>query len=166
MRKKRFKFIVFCALMLVAVLASATLISPSKALADGAQRISGIGYWAEEGECNDPEGAGADFAVRLEGDLVGCKYNFVESTSCTGMTYRESGTEIFVSENGEGTFRLTYHFTGVYEDCSNLVGEVVGSCHHPIIEGSGTGIFTGSNGRLDFKDDIEAGNFPYRGHLK
>jgi hypothetical protein len=37
---------------------------------------------------------------------------------------------------------------------------------HPIVEGSGTGILEGVTGRLYFKDDVEAGTFPYRGHLQ
>ena len=32
--------------------------------------------------------------------------------------------------------------------------------------GSGEGAFAGVTGRLDFKDDVENGCFPYRGHLK
>ena len=65
-----------------------------------------------------------------------------------------------------GTFRTTYQFTAKYEDCANLVGEIVGRCQHPLIASSGEGVFEGVTGRLDFKDDIEAGNFPYRGHLQ
>jgi hypothetical protein len=34
------------------------------------------------------------------------------------------------------------------------------------VAGSGTGAFDGVRGRIDFKDDIEAGNFPYRGSLQ
>ena len=44
--------------------------------------------------------------------------------------------------------------------------EIFGRCQHPIVAGSGTGVFEGVTGRLDFKDDIAAGNFPYRGHFK
>ena len=41
-----------------------------------------------------------------------------------------------------------------------------GRCQHLVLEGSGTGVFGGVTGRLDFKDDVEAGNFPYRGQLR
>jgi hypothetical protein len=142
---------------------------PSQALAQGATQIAGIGYAAGDGTCSDPEGEGADFALTMTGDLEGCHYVFVESAVCSPSgTYRETGTETFVGQyNGAaGTFRTTYLFTAKYEDCPNLVGEIVGRCQHPIIAGSGRGVFEGVSGRLDFKDDIEAGNFPYRGHLR
>jgi hypothetical protein len=47
-----------------------------------------------------------------------------------------------------------------------LGAEIFGRCQHPIVNGSGEGVFSGVTGRLDMKDDIEAGNYPYRGHLK
>jgi hypothetical protein len=34
-----------------------------------------------------------------------------------------------------------------------------------MVKGSGEGVFEGATGRLDFKDDVSVGNFPYRGHL-
>jgi hypothetical protein len=34
-----------------------------------------------------------------------------------------------------------------------------------MVKGSGEGVFEGATGRLDFKDDIDAGNYPYRGHF-
>jgi hypothetical protein len=104
----------------------------------------------------------------MTGDLQGCLYVFVETAECSPSgTYRETGNEIFVGQynGGAGTFRTTYKFEAKYQDCPNLVGEIVGRCQHPIIAGSGNGVFAGVTGRLDFKDDIEAGNFPYRGHL-
>ena len=80
---------------------------------------------------------------------------------------REGDRDLRGQYNGEaGTFRTTYQFTAKYEDCANLGGEIVGRCQHPIIASSGEGVFAGVTGRLDFKDDIEAGNFPYRGHLQ
>ncbi|MFN2202902.1 MAG: hypothetical protein ACK2UO_17010, partial [Caldilineaceae bacterium] len=59
-----------------------------------------------------------------------------------------------------------YRFSAKYEDCTNLVNEIVGRCQHPIIANSGEGAFEDVTGRIDFKDDIEAGDFPYRGHLQ
>ena len=76
----------------------------------------------------------------------------------------ETGTEIFVSE--DGTFETTYRFEAKYEDPANLVGEIFGRCQHKIVKGSGTGNFEGVTGRIDFKDDVEAGDFPYRGSLR
>jgi len=158
----------------LAALAAATLISfvftvTSPALAGGATRISGVGYFAVEGECDDPEGAGSDFALKMEGDLEGCLYVSVETFECSPSgTYRERGTEIFVGQyNGMGgTFGTAYLFTAKYKDCPNLVEEIFGRCQHPIEAGSGAGFFDGVTGRFDIKDDIEAGNFPYRGHLR
>jgi hypothetical protein len=167
MMKRRLTILALTAL--VVALNSVVLTVPSPALAGGATQISGIGFFAEPDECADPEGAGADFANTMEGDLVGCLYVFVETAeSSPSGTYRETGTEIFVGwYNGEtGTFRTTYRFEAKYEDVENLVGETFGRCQHPIVAGSGTDVFDGVTGRLDFKDDIEAGNFPYGGHLR
>jgi hypothetical protein len=168
MMKRRLTILALTALAVVALI-SVVLTVPSPALADGATQISGVGFFAEPDECTDPEGDGSDFALTMTGDLEGCHYIFVETAECSPSgTYRETGTEISVGRyNGEaGTFRTTYRFTAKYEDCPNLVGEIVGRCQHPIIAGSGKGVFAGVSGRLDFKDDIAAGNFPYRGHLR
>ena len=135
----------------------------------GATQISGIGYFDLDGECNDPEGQGSSYNLTMTGDLEGCHYIFIETAVCSpGGAYRERGTETFVGAyNGTtGTFRTTYLFTGTYKDCANLIGEIAGRCQHPITAGSGEGVFEGVTGRLDFKDDIEAGNFPYRGHFR
>ena len=138
-------------------------------LTRGATQISGIGYFAGPGECNDPEGEGSDYDLTMTGDLEGCHYVFIETATCTaGGTYNETGTETFVGlyNGAPGTFETTYRFTAKYTDCANLVGEIVGRCQHPITAGSGEGVFEGVTGRLDFKDDIEMGNFPYRGHFR
>ncbi len=142
--------------------------------ASGATQISGIGYFSEEGECIEdvtgPDGQSPDFANRLEGDLEGCLYVFVETFEChPSGTYIETGTELYVGngeEGNDGTFRTSYRFTGKFDDCSNLSGQIFGRCQHPIIADSGTGDYAGVTGRLDFKDDVAAGNFPYTGHLK
>jgi len=144
------------------------------AFARGATQISGVGFYPDEQTCNDPGGEGADpggeaadYALILTGDLEGCLYTSIETRkSSPSGTYRETGTEVFVASDGSGTFETTYRFEAKYEDVDNLTGEIFGRCQHPIVKGSGTGIFEGVTGRLDFKDDIEAGNFPYRGHLR
>jgi len=145
--------------------------------AAGAQQISGIGYVPAEGECNDnvtnEAGQPYDFATRLEGDLVGCQYVFVTSYDCSPSgVYREEGTEIYVIDGpyGQGTFSTTYFFRAKFEGCSpdgGFVGaEIRGFCQHPIVAGSGTGDYEGVRGRLHFKDNVVAGNYPYTGHLK
>jgi len=150
-------------------LLSVVLTNPSPTLAGGASQIAGIGFFADPGECTNSEGNGSDFAQKLTGDLEGCLYVFVETAECSPSgTYRVTGHEIFVGlyNGAAGTFRTTYKFGAKYQDCANLVGEIVGRCQHPIIASSGEGVFEGVSGRLDFKDDIKAGNFPYRGHLR
>jgi hypothetical protein len=141
--------------------------APSLALAEGATQISGVAFFDEDNVCDDPEGEGADFALIMTGDLEGCLYTFVETAeSSPSGTYRETGTELFVASDGAGTFETTYRFEAKYEDVDTLSGEQFGRCQHPIIEGSGTSIFEGVTGQLFFKDDVEAGTFPYRGHLQ
>jgi len=160
--KKRLGF------LLVTILALAALIMPSTVLAMSATQVSGIGYWPTDGQCTDPEGAGASYVVHLTGILKGCHYTFVETATCSsGGVYNETGNEIFVGQyNGSsGSFRTTYRFTATYADCDHATGEIAGRCEHPIIEGSGKGIFEGVTGRIDMRDDVAAGNFPYKGHL-
>jgi hypothetical protein len=138
----------------------------------GATLISGVGFYATTGEC-DYESQSAAYAIRMTGDLQGCLYAFIDEYECSPSgTYREEGREFFVGTyNGQpGTFWTTYKFEARYEGCSEngapLGAEIFGRCQHPIVEGSGTGVFNGVSGQLNFKDDIEAGNFPYRGQLR
>jgi len=155
----------FCTLI---ALAASVYFAPFQARAVGATQISGIGYFAASGECTDPEGQGADYALTMTGAFSGCHYVFIKSARCSpGGAYFEAGTETFVGTyHGEfGTFGTNYVFTAKYRDCPNQVGEINGRCQHPIVDGSGTGIFADVTGRFDMKDDVEAGNFPYRGHL-
>ena len=155
------------ALAIALVAAKDVSAAPSPALAGGATQISGVGFYADEQTCDDPEGVGADYALILTGDLEGCLYAFVETAkSSPSGTYRETGTEVFVASDGSGTFETTYRFEAKYEDVANLAGEIFGRCQHPIVEGSGTGIFEGVSGRLFFKDEVETGLFFYRGHLR
>jgi hypothetical protein len=138
----------------------------------GATQISGVGFFDATNACNSA-GQGADAALTLTGDLQGCWYFFVDEFECSPSgTYRELGRDLFIGTyNGQpGTFWTTYRFEAKYEGCAEngapLGLEIFGRCQHPIVEGSGTGVFEGVSGRVDFKDDIEAGNYPYRGHLK
>ena len=136
----------------------------------GMTQLSGIGFFDLTDACNNA-GQGSAYSILMTGDLQGCLYTFIDEFECSPSgTYREVGREYFVGTyNGEvGTFRTTYKFEGKYEGCENgsYVGaEIKGRCHHPLVNGTGTGVFEGATGRLDFKDDIAAGNFPFRGHL-
>ncbi len=167
--KRRLTILALTALAVVALI-SVVLTAPSPADAEGATQISGIGFFAEAYECtDDPEGDGSDFALIMTGDLEGCHYVFVETFECSPSgTYRETGTEIFVGEyNGmDGTFRTTYLFTAKLGDCDDLASEIWGRCQHPIVRDTGTDVFEGVTGRFDIKDDIDAGNFPYKGYLR
>jgi hypothetical protein len=138
----------------------------------GATQISGVGFFDATDACNSAA-QGAAYALTLTGDLEGCHYFFIDEFECSPSgTYLEKGRELFVGTyHGQfGTFWTTYRFEAKYEGCAEngapLGLEIFGRCQHPIVEGSGTGVFEGVTGRLDFKDDIEAGDFPYRGHLR
>jgi hypothetical protein len=158
------------ALALATALVAAKDVSaaPSPALASGATQISGLGFYPDdEHPCDDREGGGANYALILEGDLKGCLYTFIETAkSSPSGTYRETGREVFVAADGSGTFRTTYRVEAKYEDVATLTGEIFGRCQHPIVKGSGTGIYEGVTGILLFKDDVETVTFPYRGHLR
>jgi len=140
---------------------------------NGAAQLSGVGFFAEPSEC-DAAALGATYAVKMTGDLEGCLYVFIDDFDCSPSgTYRETGREYFVGTykgEGSGTFWTSYKFEAKYEGCAAnggaLGAEIFGRCQHPVVKGSGDGIFEGVTGRLDFKDDIAAGNFPFRGHLQ
>lgn len=162
--KRRLAHLAVNAMILVALTA---LAFPTLASASGVTRISGVAYAAGPGECTDPEGVGSNLILRMTGDLQGCHYIFVESTVCLpNGVFRLSGNEIFVAGDGSGTFRTHINFEARYQDCVTQLVEIFGRCQHPIIAGSGTGVYAGVSGRLDFKDDVETGAFYYRGSLR
>ena len=165
MNRPRLVFMVISSVTVLALLSLAVV--PSTVQAAGSVQISGMGYFASPDECPETASLGATYAVLMTGDLVGCHYVFVTSSHCSPSgTYVEEGNEYFVSAtNPNDTFRTRYKFEAKYRDCSTATGEIFGRCQHPIIAGSGKGIFEGVTGRLDFKDDVAIGNFPYRGHL-
>jgi hypothetical protein len=151
----------------------ALILAAPAAVAGGATQISGVGVFddPQDPDCNDPldpEDADYDYALVMTGDLDGCLYTFVDDNprKSPSGTYLETGTELFVASDGSGTFRTTYRFEAKYEDVDNLIGEIFGRCQHPIVEGSGTGIYEGVSGILLFKDNVETGEFLYRGHLR
>ena len=161
--KRRLAILTLTTLALVAFIGVA---SAAPSLAGGANQISGVGFF-DEGDTCESGSVGADFALIMTGDLEGCLYTFVKTAeSSPSGTYRETGRELFVASDGTSSFATTYRFEGKYEDVDNLIREIFGRCQHPIVEGSGTGIYEGFTGRLAFKDDVEAGNFVYRGHLR
>jgi len=164
--KRRFTIAALTALTMIALISG---VFADSSTADGAQQISGIGTYAQEGACTHSDGDGASYTLTLTGSLEGCHYVFVQDSRCLDNgAYYESGHELFIGEyNGQpGTFRTTYVFTAKYHDCNTFTGEVAGRCQHPFIDNSGTGVFAGiKEARIDMRDDVVEGNFPYRGHI-
>lgn len=157
------------AALAVVILHGVFLALPAPALAAGATQIGGVAYADDGSICADPAGAGAGFILRLTGDLTGCLYQFIETAECRPSgTYFESGTELFIGtyKGQAGSFATTYNFEAKYQDCPSYSVEIFGRCQHPITAGSGAGVFAGVSGRLAFKDDVETGEFFYRGHLR
>lgn len=181
MNNKTFVRLIFCLGLIILGCSKDNSVSEELTLSEqgsvlmkarGATQISGVGFFAEADECNSAS-QGAAFAVRMTGNLEGCLYVFVDDFECSPSgTYREEGREHFIGTyNGEsGMFWTTYKFEAKYEGCavdgSYLGAEIFGRCQHPIVEGSGEGVFEGVTGRLDMKDNVEAGNYPYTGHLR
>ncbi len=135
------------------------------ASAGGMTQVSGVGLPDLNGYCVEHP---ADITMIVTGDLEGCWYITVDDFRWhPSGAYQESGTELFVgSFNGEdGTFATTYIFRGKYATPEDYSVEIHGRCQHPIVAGSGTGVFEGASGRFQFKDDVEAFEFPYTGHI-
>jgi hypothetical protein len=173
-RKPTLYFVLAVVMISLAVI---VFVSPVSAGGRGATQISGTGYIVEPGD--DPgncdlslldETNGPHFAIRLEGDLVGCNYvTVLDYAFSPSGTYRERGTEFYDISGGEfgiGTFETTYLATIKWDENG---GEIWGRCQHPIEAGTGTGDFMHVTGRLDYKDNVSDGVFidaPYRGHLR
>lgn len=153
-------------LLALAIAATGVLALSATASAAEATQVSGIGEFgvAGEGNCTNEELlAGADYLLDLnQGDLEGCVYGYVTDYHFVEQAgvYKETAEETFDGCYGEtcGTFDMVENFHTKFD--------VFGFCKHPIVKGSGTDDFAGVTGRLDFRDDLEAGNFPYKGHLK
>jgi hypothetical protein len=120
--------------------------------------------------CTEPPDGFTDFALDVSGDLDGCWYVAVDDARYIegSGVYLETGRERFVGcldGDGCGTFDTTYRFEAKFTDV-DLTEEIHGRCQHPITAGTGTDGFAGVTGRVDFKDDVDAGIFYYRGHLR
>ena len=152
---------------------------------NGATQIEGVAGFHAFGfteECPGVDGY-EDFnmfTLKLnEGNLQGCWYTLVEDSKfspnadASPVVYQERGREVFHGKwyaddgtlIGEGTFETTYKFTSKWTDAT-LIEEIHGRCQHPLVAGTGTGIFEGMTGRVDFKDDVSTGDLNFRGHLK
>jgi hypothetical protein len=149
---------------MLAAAATALVFVAAPGNAAGNTQISGVGTFDADGECTEIPSL---FTLKMDGDLVGCWYTDtleVVQTTPSGV-YQERGTETFIGCLADGTtcgtFSTTYKFTAKYDADGN---EIHGRCEHPIV--SGTGDFESITGRVDFKDDVETGEFNYRGHVK
>jgi hypothetical protein len=139
----------------------------------GAKQFSGIGYFDADDACKSAS-QGATFALTMTGDLEGCMFVFVDEFSCTDGNYLEKGRELFIGKykGKSGSFRTTYDFQAKYQGCNSdgsyAGAEISGQCQHPIVKGSGTGVFAGVTGRYDMIDDVKAKpiNYPYLGYFK
>jgi hypothetical protein len=139
------------------------------------RQISGVGVFGDPCPPAPPVGF-EDFnsypPIAMTGSLEGCWYTKVVSSHDNGApsgVYIERGEEVFIGSlhgGPVGTFTTTYLFTSKWAPDVSTGSEVHGRCQHPIVAGSGTGGFLGATGRLDFKDDVETGEYFYRGHIK
>lgn len=140
----------------------------------GMTQISGVGVPVEQ--C---AGQTSLATIELDGSLVGCWYlTSVDESRWDPVSgiYQEVGTERFegcVVHAGApdqcGSFMTTFRFTAQFPpggDGPDFSQEIRGRCQHPIVDGSGQGGLAGIGGRVDFKDDVDAGVFIYRGHVR
>lgn len=153
--------------LVVAVVAISA--APAGAKGNGNTQISGEAIPAD-----DCGGETSLFTFEMKGSLVGCWYtdDFEVVQETPSGVYQERGTETFVGDlvvDGQvvasGSFSTTYKFTAKFAGEPDFE-EIHGRCQHPIVAGSGTGDFEGATGRVDFKDDVDTGQFFYRGHIK
>ena len=156
--------------VVMACLMAMGLVAPANAA--GTTQISGSGsYETEKNECGDaPDGFDDYPGLIVKGDLDGCIFTDVLTARDLGAPsgiYLETGREMFVGTvNGvEGTFQMAYRFESKWNPDVLTGPEVHGRCQHPIVAGSGTDVFAGVTGRLDFKDEVSTGMYFYRGHI-
>jgi hypothetical protein len=159
--------------VLVGFAAAVAVVAVQAAAGAGATVVRGDQLLA--GASNCPGGIDGS-KYTMAGDLVGCWYTDtgeVRNATPSGVVI-VSGTEHFVgclNTNGNqtcdpgepsGTFSTAYTYTGKYAASGD---EIHGRCHHPIIEGSGTGGFAGASGVISFTDIPSEGRFPYHGTI-
>lgn len=136
--------------------------------AAGATQVSGT---IDGAPCESPppDFSAYDYAFPVAGDLDGCVYGVITTARYHegSGTYQEVADEVFVGTYGslEGSFEMTENYTAK-DGADNVTGLYFARCKHPIKSGTGTGDFDGVTGRLDFKDDTDAGTAAYKGHLR
>ena len=149
-----------------AAAALALVLGAAPASAGGNTQISGVGVFVSTAECSELPSPYYP-PINMAGGLVGCWYtDTVEVLHSTANgAYQERGTETFIGCLSDGTtcgtFSTTYKFTAKYRVDGS---EIFGRCEHPFV--SGTGDFEGITGRVNFVDDVQTGEFNYKGHIK
>ena len=137
----------------------------SSAAAAGNTQISGVGVFVSTAEC--PDRPSVYPPIKMAGGLVGCWYTdaYEVVLTTTSGAYQERGTETFIGCLSDGTtcgtFSTTYKFTARYAADGS---ELHGHCEHPLVSGSGD--FAGITGQVNFKDDVQTGEFLYEGHFQ
>jgi hypothetical protein len=143
------------------------LVSDSK---KASTEISGVGYFAEGDECK-VAGENPSYILRMTGDLEGCIYTYIDESECVDGYYYEVGREHFVGtyKGKEGSFWTKYRSLGKYEGCSGAGpsgAEIMGFCEHPLVKGSGEGVFKDVTGAYYMIDFVKKGKYPYNGRFK
>jgi hypothetical protein len=108
----------------------------------------------------------------MTGSLIGCWYtdtsnpHAAQPNGTPSGTVQATGAEDFVgcldvgndhdvscdANDANGTLSTTYQVSAKFDPVTGL--EVHGRCQHPIVPGSGTGVFTGATGVITFNDDL------------
>lgn len=134
--------------------------------AAGNTQISGVGVFTNTAEC-PADSPNVYPPIKMAGGLVGCWHTDqvdVVMSSPSGA-YQERGTETFIGCLSDGTtcgtFGTTYTFTAKYAPDGS---EIHGHCEHKLV--NGTGDFAGITGQVNFKDNVQTGEFFYEGHFQ
>lgn len=152
--------------LLVLLFLAVSLVTAVPAMAAGNTQISGAGMFVSTAECSG-DSPNVYPPIEMSGGLVGCWYtDMVEVLHFTDNgAYQERGTETFVGCLSDGTtcgtFSTTYRFTAKYAADGS---ELHGHCEHKLV--SGAGDFAGITGQVNFKDNVQTGDFTYEGHFQ
>lgn len=153
-------------LVVMMLFVSVSSAAAAPASATGNTQISGAGMFVSTAECS-ADSPNVYPPIKMTGGLVGCWYtDQVEVLHFTDNgAYQERGTETFIGCLSDGTtcgtFSTTYKFTARYAANGS---ELHGHCEHKLV--SGTGDFAGITGQVNFKDNVQTGEFLYEGHFK
>lgn len=159
------KFMVHVLLVLM-LFVGVSSVAAAPAKAAGNTQISGVGVFVSTAECPDRPSPYYP-PIKMAGGLIGCWYTDwleVVHDPVNGV-YQERGTETFVGCLSDGTtcgtFSTTYKFTAKLAADGS---EIHGHCEHPLV--SGTGDFAGITGQVDFRDNVQTGEYYYKGHFQ